>query len=147
MVVQPLTDEPETRFAPGAVVHLDDWTPLTVASYTPTDRHPLVSFVGLEDREMVEALRGGNLLIPGSERRRLDEGEFWPDDLVGLGVEDPAGIGIGVVADLRLGDGQDRLVVDTPRGELLVPFVSALVPVVDLEQRKVVLDLPPGFTE
>ncbi|HMU37113.1 MAG TPA: ribosome maturation factor RimM, partial [Marmoricola sp.] len=40
---------------------------------------------------------------------------------------------------------QDLLVIDSPRGDLLVPFVSALVPEVDLEGGRLIVADRPGL--
>ena len=46
----------------------------------------LVGFEGVETRNAAEELRGVELTIGIEERRELDEGSYWPDDLVGLAV-------------------------------------------------------------
>jgi 16S rRNA processing protein RimM len=57
---------------------------------------------------------------------------------------------VGTVADVRH-HGQDLLVIagDGPRqgAEILVPFVAALVPEVDVPGGRLVIDPPPGLLE
>jgi 16S rRNA processing protein RimM len=123
--------EPGDRsyFEPGSLLSTDDGHTLTVSSASAfRDRGLIVGFEGVIDRDGAEALRGSTVSVPADSRRDLDEGEFWPDDLVGLEAVDPEGTVLGVVSSIDVGTVQDRIVVTTPDGrEVLVPFVSALV--------------------
>ncbi|MGH8911894.1 MAG: ribosome maturation factor RimM, partial [Acidimicrobiia bacterium] len=131
VVVEPHTDDPASRFAPGRVVFLADGVPLTIRRYEATDRSPVVTFDGIEDRTQAEALRGSELYIPAGQRRPLGEHEFWPDELVGLSVVTVEGTRLGTVTAVETGLSQDRLTVDTPQGAIIVPLVKVLVPTVD----------------
>jgi 16S rRNA processing protein RimM len=52
------------------------------------------------------------------------------------------------VIDVVLGPGQDRLRVEQSDGVIFeIPFVDALVPVVDLESGRIEIDLIPGLIE
>lgn len=146
MVVDPDTDKPEQRFAAGSTLLTADGSELTVERYEQTDRSPIVTFAEIGDREEAEALRGLELFIPAAERRRLDDDEFWPDELVGMAVEAPSGERIGVVTGIEEGAGQDRLIIDTPTGEVTVPFVAELVPEISRQARRVVVAIPEGLT-
>ena len=102
---------------------------MMVVSASPyRDRGLIVGFEGVTDRDQAEALRGEVVGAPASTRRDLADGDFWPDDLVGLDAVDGSGTVIGTVAAVDFGAGQDRLVIRTPAGrEVLVPFVDDLV--------------------
>lgn len=147
MVIDPATDRPEERFARGARLLLSDGSTLTVARYEATERSPIVTFEEVSDRTTAESHRGTELYILVGDRRALDDDEFWPDELIGMQAVTPEGETIGEVIEVEPGVGQDRLVIDTPSGAVRVPFVAALIPEVDRAGRKVVADLPPGFTE
>ncbi len=98
---------------------------------------PQVAFEGVADRVQAEELRGQEVFV--SEPRSLEEGEFFLADLVGLEVR-PGG---GVVVGVETGAAQDRLVIERKGDRFEVPFVEALVPVVDIEAGYVeVVDLP-----
>jgi 16S rRNA processing protein RimM len=102
----------------------------------------IVRFEGVTDRPGAEALRGIELTADVSELP-LDDGEFWPDDLIGLAAEDPGGSPLGSVVDIVYGP-QDRLVVETPEGNRVeVPFMSDLVS--DPEDGVIVIDAPVGM--
>lgn len=86
-----------------------------------------VAFTDVVDREAAESIRGSEVFV--AERRSLAEGEYWPDDLIGLDVR-PGG---GQVVDVVHGPAQDRLVVERDGRRFEVPFVDELVPVVDVD--------------
>lgn len=125
---------------------LADGTVLTVSRFEATDRSPIITFEQVSDRESAQDLRGQELFIPVDERRPLDDDEFWPDELVGMVVEDTSGESLGHVTEVESGYGQDRIIVETTGGNLVVPFVAELVPEVDRPGRRLVVDLPAGFT-
>lgn len=147
LVVEPFTDDPDGRFAPGSGLILSGGKMVEVATYEPTDRFPLLSLVGFETLEDAEMLRGRELYIVPDARRSLGPDEFWPDQLVGLEAVGVDGAAIGKVLRVETGSSQDRLVVDSRGQELLIPLVVALVPEVDLPGGRVTVDLPAGFME
>jgi 16S rRNA processing protein RimM len=135
--VLPETDHPG-RFSGGADVYLDGVL-RPVASSRMQDNRLVVRFESVPDRSAAEGIRGAVVTIPESERRSLDDDEWWPDHLVGLRVYDHDGSDRGVIADVIEGVAQHRLVVDTGSGSVEIPFVGALVPVVDIEGGRVEL--------
>ncbi|GAA0971414.1 Ribosome maturation factor RimM [Nocardioides aquaticus] len=153
LTVELRTDEPERRFAVGAVLRTEPPRggafPHRSLEVTATRWHQgvlLATFAGLEDRTAAESARGVLLRadVDPSERPE-DPEEFYDHQLVGLAVHDLDGTRIGEVTALQHG-AQDLLVVRTPDGrDALVPFVSALVPEVDLDARRVVVADRPGL--
>ena len=131
-MVHPDTDHPD-RFRPGVALRLDDGRLLTVESVLDRDRDLVIRFAEVGSREEAEGLRGSLLTIPSSERRPLDTDEYWPDELVGARVLDADGAELGTVIGVVEGAAPDRLRVESGDGVVEVPFVSALVPEVDVE--------------
>lgn len=119
-------NEDLVHFEPGSEVYVGDRSQ-TVRDLRSGKKGPQVAFLGVTDRFAAESLRGSDVFV--TERRQLDEGEFWPADLVGLEVR-PGG---GRVVAVAHGPAQDRLVIEREGTRFEVPFVSALVPVVDPE--------------
>lgn len=110
------------------------------------DKGHQVAFEALEDRAAAETVRGAQVTV--AERRELDSGEYWPEDLIGLSVISDDGSEVGVVSEVLFGPAQDRLLIDTSHGRFEVPFVDALIPVVDLQHGFVqVGDLPGLLTD
>jgi len=147
VIVRPLTDDPSRRWAAGSVLTSDAEPPAEYTVVTATT-HPaglLVHFSGVNDRSAAEGLKGTSFSIPSDERRNLDDGEYWPDELVGCTVVDEAGELLGTVEAIEFGGAQDRLVVRTERGAVEVPLVDAIIPIVDIDGRRIVATPPPGL--
>lgn len=147
VVVELATDRPESRFTQGAVLQTEDGSSLTVERYEATHRSPLLTFEEVKGREAAEELRNVVLYIPVEQRRPLEEDEFWPDELMGMEVVHSDGVPLGRVAEVETGVGQDRLVVETGEGQVMVPFVTELVPEVDHAGRRITVTLPAGFLD
>ncbi len=152
VLVDVRTDQPEQRYAVGAAVLTDppERGPLVVAAARRQSGRLVVHFDGVTDRDAAEALRGTVLLVdPATLAPTDDPDEFHDVQLVGLSAQTADGQQVGDVdAVLHLPHG-DVLVVrrPAPAGELLVPFVRAIVPVVDLPGRRLVLDPPEGLLD
>lgn len=149
VTVEPRTDEPETHFAPGSVLVTDPGVvgPLTVASSRWQGSRLVVHFAGVSDRNGAEALRGVLLEAERDEAARpADPDEYYDHQLVGLRAVDVTGSALGVVVEVVHLPAQDLLAVRTPDDrEVLVPFVTALVPTVDVGAGRLVLDPPGGL--
>ncbi len=156
--VEPRTDEPDRRFAPGAVLAVE--TPsggkphgadrpaaLTVGSTRWHQGRLLVRFEEVGDRNAAEAARG-LLLVATVDADEVPENpeEFYDHQLVGLRVLTTDGREVGVLAEVVHGSAQDLLVVTVPGGrEVLVPFVRELVPVVDVPAGRIEVADRPGL--
>ena len=159
VVVGVRTDEPELRFAPGSRLDTDPVGagPLTVAGYRWHSGDLLVRFTGISDRDAAAELGGTWLLVDSAALGALDDpDEFRDGDLVGLSVRTVDGTVVGTVADV-LHHGQDVLAID-PAGtagaagaagaraeQILIPFVKAIVPEVDVAAGVLVIDPPEGL--
>lgn len=140
------TDQPETRFAVGAVLATDPAGrgPLTITLVRREADRWFVTFAQATDRTAAEALRGTHLVVPAEAS--VEEDAWYPHELVGLRAELVDGSVVGQVIGLEHLPAQDALVVGEPDGtRSLVPFVRALVPVVDVPGGRVVLDPPAGL--
>ena len=137
------TDDAATRFALGAVVESDSGKSLTVDSVRVHNGILLLSFEGITDRNGIEALRNTLLYAdvdidaPGE-----DEDDYHVLQLIGCTANLEDGSKFGEVADVLNLPGQDVLAIKTETGEVLVPFVRQLVPVVDIKA-KIVVVIPP----
>lgn len=127
------TDEPDRRFATGAVLRDGSGRSFTVARAKLVSGRLVVSFTEVTDRNVAEELRGTELLadVPADEMPSGQD-EFFDRQLVGLAVLDAAGQRAGTITEVLHPGAQDLLVIDVDGSERLVPFVEALVPVVDL---------------
>jgi 16S rRNA processing protein RimM len=154
VTIEVRTDEPERRFADGAVLRAEPprgsasaLRALTVAGSRWHRSTLLVRFEELPDRNAAEAARGilrfATVDVAESPE---DPEEFYAHQLVGLAAYDEQGAHLGEVSALVRGGAQDLLTVRTPDGRAaLVPFVKALVPEVDLADGRVVIADRPGL--
>lgn len=148
VTVQVRTDAPEQRFVPGARFGLDAGRALIVHSVRPHGQALLVQFTGVSDRAGAEALRGTLLTVEVTELPDLDDpDEYYDHQLEGLTAIGLDGAVLGTVREVVHAPASDLLVLDLGRGEVLVPFVQAIVPKVDLAAGRVVLDPPAGLLD
>ena len=148
--VDPGSDTPAERFAAGATLETQPESngPLTVMAAYERQGRWIVAFDGVADRTTAEALRGTVLLVGRDGRPPIENpDEFYDSDLVGLTVRDRDGAVVGTVVDIVHGPGGDSLAVKDGEREHLVPFVSAIVPTVDVAAGVVVIDPPEGLLE
>ena len=135
------SDDPEV-LAPGASLEIAGrGAALTVRSVRVDKERVLASFEECASREDAEALRGARLLVEEHE----EEDAWYPHQLKGLAARTPGGEDLGTVTGLTPGAAQDLLLVKTPAGTVMVPFVTQLVPTVDVEGGVVIIDAPPGL--
>jgi 16S rRNA processing protein RimM len=153
VTVEVRTDDPEQRFVAGSCLATvpAERGPLTVARSRWHSGRLLVMFAGHEDRNAAEELRDTLLAIDSDQLGPLDDPEeFYDHDLIGLQVVTVVGEPVGAVADV-VHPGQDLLVIEGsgPRSgaEILVPFVAAIVPEVDVAAGRLVIDPPPGLLD
>jgi 16S rRNA processing protein RimM len=140
------TDEPDVRFAPGAVLVTDPGAfPLTVQSSRWHSGRLLLRFAEAADRTEVEALRDQLLTVDVDPEAVPAEPDSWYDhQLVGLtAVCDGEPVGT-VTAVVHL-PGQDLLEVDWGSAAVLIPFIAEFVPEVRTADGIVVVAPPPGL--
>ncbi len=151
--VELYTDAPDRRFIPGAVFTLQVPTSspwhgktLTLSELRWYNGQPVAFFEGVTDRTGSESLVKAILWIEQVDDEP-DEPDAWYDfQLVGLrALRD--GVEIGTVARVEHFPAQDLLAIRTADREVLVPFVAAMVPTVDVTAGTVTLTPPPGLFE
>jgi 16S rRNA processing protein RimM len=150
VTVNPFTDDPQGRFAAGSELQTDSTTRpvLVVSGARQSGPVQVVGFEGIVDRNTAETLRGIGLfvdaeMLPEPE----DEDEFYDHQLIGLAVRHVgSGELLGNIVDVMHPPAAPVLVVTRPDGtEELVPFVSAIVPEVDIATGQVTVDPPDGM--
>ena len=144
------TDDPETRLAIGERLETvpADVGPLTVTHAREHQGRWLVTFAEVPDRNAAEELRGTELVV---EADASDEEDAWyPHELAGLRAELEDGTVVGKVLTLEYQPAHEALLIEEtlPGGgtaRTLVPFVLAMVPVVDVEGGRIVVTPPAGL--
>jgi 16S rRNA processing protein RimM len=142
----PISDDPH-RFDPGSLlVHADGTRLVVEGSHVHKGDRLLVKFDGVDSRDAAELIRGP-VYVSGDQRRSLEEGEYWPEDLVGCRVLTVAGDEVGQIADVVEGPAQDLISVDDGGRTFLVPLVKEIVVEVDVDARRVTIDPPAGLVD
>jgi len=165
------TDEPEARFVAGSVfiteaprdrrVHTGPATPpvpgtayqvppeLKLESLRWHQGRVIAQFEGVGDRSVADALRGVLLQIDSAGVAPTDDpDEFHDHQLVGLSVVTVDGTALGTVDRIDHAPASDLIVLaKAGGGTALIPFVSAIVPTVDLAGGRVVVDPPEGLLD
>jgi 16S rRNA processing protein RimM len=114
---------------------------LEILARKGTDERPIVRLTATDDRDAADALRGQDLLVARGAAPKLEEDEYWAEDLVGCTVSG-GGRELGVVRRLAELPSCEVLEVERPDGgQLLVPLVRDAVLSVDIPQRRIEVDL------
>jgi 16S rRNA processing protein RimM len=106
-----------------------------------TAERPIVRLASCATRAHAEALRGSDLLVSAARAPELEEDEWWPEQLEGCVVHDGERE-VGVVRELRALPSCEVLHVARQGGdELLVPLIRDAVRSVDVEAKRIDVDL------
>jgi 16S rRNA processing protein RimM len=137
------TDLAKERFAIGAVLDTDSNGQLTVSTARVHNGILLLGFEGVSDRNSIEALRNELLYADVDINAPAeDEDDYHVLQLIGCQAHLIDGDLFGEVSDVLNLPGQDVLVIKVDGAEVLIPFVRALVPVVDITARRLTV-IPP----
>lgn len=158
VVVEVHTDDPASRFAPGARLRLTgsrdsgDQRSYVIDSVREHGARLLVRLAGVADRAVADALRGSLFVIDSDDLPPIDEPDTYYDhQLEGLQVRTAAGECIGVIAEVVHTAAGELLAIQRDSGEVLVPFVSAIVTSVSLDDDSgngvVEIDPPDGLLD
>jgi 16S rRNA processing protein RimM len=152
--VEMFTDDPDHRFTPGAVFTLQ--VPTSSAWHNKTielielkwyNSHAVAFFKDVPDRSVAETLIKAILWIDHDLAEIPEEEDAWFDhQLIGLAVLRD-GVRVGTVAQIDHFPAQDLLTVTTASGDVLVPFVKAIVPAVDVKAGTLTVTPPDGLFE
>jgi len=107
---------------------------------------PLVSFKGITDRHQAKTLIGAELFIPQSELPELDEDTYYWYDLIGIEVYTITGKFLGRIESIIETGSNDVYVVKSNEKEVLIPALESVVLDIDLEHKRMQVDLPEGLT-
>ncbi|MFJ3471865.1 ribosome maturation factor RimM [Microbacterium maritypicum] len=146
------TDNPEGRFTPGAgftlqVPEASPWhgKQITVREYRVMNGNPVVFFEDVDDRDAADSLVRAILWID-QDADEIEDDAWFDHQLVGLDVVRDDTV-IGRVVRVEHFPAQDLLIVKAGEDEVMVPFVAAIVPTVDVQAGRVIVTPPPGLFE
>lgn len=128
----------------------DNYTSLHILSAKPLKNMMIVKFEGIDSINDILELKGKLLFVEESViRENLNEDEFLIDELVGLEVFDNEnGQKLGFVIGVSNNGASDLISIKTNSKKIsLVPFVKAIVPVVDIKNKKIMINNIEGLLE
>ena len=150
--IEPHTDFPD-RFSPGNTILMGvDLVEMRIVASRPHKGLHLVLFDGIASRTAAEGVRGNWLFIPEEDASPLDEDVYWIHDLVGMQVEDTGGRILGTVRNVMPTGANDVYLIDPAPGvnrdqEILLPAIADVIKRVDVDARRIVVDLMPGLLD
>ncbi|MGV0834876.1 ribosome maturation factor RimM [Mycolicibacterium thermoresistibile] len=158
IVVEVRTDDPDSRFAPGVTLRGKPGRgdgpqrEYLVESARPHSGRLLVRLAGIGDRTAADGLRGTLFIVDSADLPPIDDpDEFYDHQLEGLRVRTTDGREVGTVAEVLHTAAGELLAVRASSAaagrEVLVPFVSAIVTSVSLEDQTIEIDPPDGLLE
>jgi 16S rRNA processing protein RimM len=152
--IELFTDDPARRFTPGAMFTLQVPTSspwhgkkLELIELKFYNSHPVAFFKDVPDRTVAESLVKAILWVDHDMAEVSQEEDAWFDhQLVGLAVIRD-GVRVGTVSQIDHFPAQDLLTVATDSGDVLVPFVKAIVSAVDIDAGTLTVTPPAGLFE
>ena len=120
---------------------------LQIEDAWPHKSYVVLKFAGVDSISDAEPLVGSELQVPLGERASLERGAVYISDLVGCTVCD-GGREVGIVKDVRFGAGEaPLLVVGSGKNEFEIPYAQEFLKQVDLEHKRIEMNLPEGLLE
>lgn len=148
VTVEVRTDSPEERFQLGTTISTDPakFGPLTITGQRWHNGILLLTFDGVSDRGAAEKIKNV-LLMAEVDISESDPDEFHVQLLIGSTIELIDGTVLGTIDDVLTNKGQNLLSFMRGENQVLIPFVKAIVPTVDIASRKVVITPPEGLID
>ncbi|WP_208322130.1 ribosome maturation factor RimM [Paramicrobacterium fandaimingii] len=146
------TDDPGRRFVPGSAFSLQvpstsPWhgSSIVLSELRWYNGAPVAFFEGVSDRTAAESLVKAILWTDDADQS-TEENAWYDHQLVGLRVHRD-GVDVGSVSRVDHLPSQDLLIVATDNGDVMVPFVAAIVPLVDIDAGSITVTPPAGLFE
>jgi 16S rRNA processing protein RimM len=150
VVVNPETDFPEQRFAPGAelFVRRDGRVEgVRITRARLQQGRPVIGLEEILDVDGAQALAGAEFRVPLGRLTALPAGVFYRHDLVGCAVATEDGTPVGTVREVEGTMAGSRLVLDGPGGEVLVPLADEICVRIVPDERRIVIRPPEGLLD
>ncbi len=149
--VTQITDFPEKRFAPGSKLSLKDdlQTELTIKSSRPFKQFWLIQFEEINQIEQAELLKGKVLVVSETEQHELPQGYYYYRDILGCSVIDNQDDSdLGKITGIETPGANDVWEVTEESGnEYLIPYIDDVVKKVDVDAKKVYVELLEGLRD
>lgn len=108
----------------------------------------IFKFKGVDSISEAERLAGAEVSIPFEERAEAPQGEYFESDLLGCEAVDRSGRILGIVQSFQQTGGVPLLALITKEGkELLIPFAKSMLASIDVDRKRIEVDLPEGLED
>ncbi len=104
-----------------------------------------IKFFGVDDRNTAETLQHTYIFVEEQQRKKLPQGSFYLDEVIGLHVVDEEGKELGKVREVTKNSTYSFYIVETPKGDVYVPAVSEIIKKINLAQKKIIVSPPEGM--
>jgi len=150
--VVPHTDFAEQRFAKGSRLVIVDakgvQTPVVVQSARVHKKLYFLTFKEFGNINEVEKFKGALLKVESRFQEELGEDEYYYHEIIGCEVVTEDGTPLGTIKEILTPGANDVWVVKRPKGrDLLLPVIDEVVLSVDVDSKKVVVELMEGLLE
>ena len=147
VLVESLTDNP-TRFETLTEVLVEiggERTLHHLERCSAASKGWLVKFKGVDDRNDAEKLKSGYLLVEAAKLPELEEGSYYLFDLIGMNVYNTADELLGEITDVQQYPANDVYVIEGENGKLLLPAIRDVVKSVDVQNKRMEVELLSGL--
>lgn len=146
------TDFPEERYQVGETLYLfreqKEPLKLVIASHRKHKNFDLLSFEEYYNINQVEEFRDGTLKIAEDQQGELAENEFYYHEIIGLEVFDEHGTDLGQITEILSPGANDVWVVKQKgRADILLPYIESVVKQINLENKRVDVEIPEGLID
>lgn len=150
VIVNSTTDFAAERFQPGARLFMRRPAaapePLELTGARFHQGRPVLQIAGVDSISAAETFANAEIRIAAEDQGALPDGVYYHNELIGCAVVTNRGESVGTVTAVQ-GDGESsRLVVGHARGEMLIPFATAICQV-EVAARRIVVTPPDGLLE
>lgn len=143
--VYPYTDDPANLLKSKLFYFKDrEWKPVSLKQ---SGKFIVIGFNEIKSREEADAMKGISLFIDKEDATPLKDGAFYIRDLIGCEVFENKVL-LGVLEDvLQTGANDVYSVISESGNEILIPAIKSVVKSIDIEDRKIEVELIEGLVE
>ncbi|HCU67253.1 MAG TPA: ribosome maturation factor RimM [Rheinheimera sp.] len=152
--VNSYTDIPEGIFdyTPWQIQLQGNWRPVQVTGWKRHSNGLIAKLEGVNDRDQAQLYVNADIAVTPATLPKLEDGDYYWKDLMGMKVITEAGYDLGEVVDMMETGSNDVIVVKANRNdafgqkERLLPFLTdSVIKAVDLAQSRIIVDWDPEF--
>ena len=146
------TDFEEQRFEKGTELLITRGNQVvkevSVESYRTHKNNLLVKFVGIDSIEEAEKLKNLQIKIDSDNIGELEENEFYFHEIIGCEVFDENGKSLGEISEILTPGANDVWVIKSQNGkEILIPYIEDVVKKIDVENKKIDIEVMEGLID